>query len=137
MVHGESAKYAKGGHDDKPESVAVLGLGDFENASRQGEGDGCAVILEGVDDSCCKARHFLSSNVHRGGGANDRVGGVGREGYQDKDGATEEDPPCSWAHVTLEKNDGSDGNHSGFDDVERHGDRGAVAFEETVGNPSG
>ena len=70
MVHGDSSENAKGGHDDKPESVAVLGFGDFENASRQGEGDGCAVILEGVDDSCCKARHFLSSNVHRGGGAN-------------------------------------------------------------------
>ena len=80
VVHGESSKNPKGGHDNKPEGVAVLGLGDFQNPTGEGEGDSGAVVLKGVDHSRRKARHFLSSNVHWGSGTYDRVGRVGREG---------------------------------------------------------
>ena len=136
VVHGEGAKNAEGGHDHKPEGVAVLGLGDFQNPTGEGQRDGGAVVLEGVDHACRKARHFLSPDIHRGGRADDGVGGVCGKGDEDKDGATEDDSPGRRTHVALEKNHRRHGNHHRFDNVEGHGHRGAVSFEKTVGNPS-
>ncbi len=118
VVHGEGAKNAESGHDDKPEGVTILGLGDFQNPTGEGQGDGGAVVLEGVDHTRRKACHFLSPDIHRGGRADDGVGGVGGKGDEDKDGATEEDSPCSRTHVALKKDHRCHGDHHRFDDVE-------------------
>lgn len=89
MVHSEGAEDAEGGHDDEPEGVAVLGFGDFEDSAGEGEGERGAVVLERVDHASGEAGHFFSADVHGGGGADDRVGGVGGKRDEDENGAAE------------------------------------------------
>ena len=88
--HGTGAEQAKGSHDDKPEGVAKLGLGGFEDPSGEGKGDGGAIVLEGVDDSGGEPGHFFAADVHGCGGTDDGVGGVGREGDKNQDHAAQE-----------------------------------------------
>ena len=89
MVHGDGSKDSEPSHNNEPECVAVLGFGCFENSSGKGKGNRGSVVLEGVDYASGKSSHFLSSDIHRRGRANDGVGGVSGKGDEDKDRAPE------------------------------------------------
>ena len=136
MVHGEGAENAEGGHDDEPKGVAVLGFGDLEDSTGEREGEGGAVVLERVDDASGEAGHFFSTDVHGGSGADDRVGGVGGERDEDENGAAENHARGGGANVTVEENNCGHGDDDGLDEVECHGDGGAVTFKNLVGNPA-
>jgi len=99
MVHGDGSKDSKSSHNNEPECVAVLGFSGFEYSSGKGKGDCGSVVLKGVDYASCKSSHFLSSDIHRCGRANDGVGGVSGKGDEDKDGATEENSTRSRSHM--------------------------------------
>ena len=88
--HGAGSEQAECGHDDKPEGVAELSFGGLEDATGEGEGDSCPIVLEGVDHPGGKAGHFFASDIHWGGGADYRVSGVGSEGDEDENEATHE-----------------------------------------------
>ena len=136
MVHGESTEDAEGGHDDEPEGVAVLGFGDLEDSTGKCEGEGGAVVLERVDDSGGEAGHFFSTDVHGGGGTDDGVGGVGGKRNENQNCAAENNTGGGGADLAVEEDDCSHGDDDGFDEVERHGDGGAVTFKNLVGNPA-
>ena len=106
MIHGEGAQDAETRHDNKPEGIAVLGFGYLEHTSRQGKRNSGTVVLKGVDDSGGKASHLLAPNIHRGGGADDGVGGVSSKGDQDKNGAAKKDSSRRRPHMAEQK-DGS------------------------------
>ncbi len=89
MVHSEGTEDAEGGHDDEPKGVAVLGFGDLEDSTGECEGEGGAVVLKRVDHSGGEACHFFPTDVHGGGGADDRVGGISGERNEDENGAAE------------------------------------------------
>ena len=108
MVHGDGSKDSESSHNNEPECVAVLGFGCFENSSGKGEGNRGSVVLEGVDYASCKSSHFLSSDIHRRGRADDGVGGVGGKGDEDKDGAPEENSSCGWTDMAEQEHDGCD-----------------------------
>ena len=65
------------------------------------------------------------------------MGRVGGKGDEDEDGASEQDSSCGGADMAEEKNHRRDGDDHGFDDVEGHGHGGAVALEESIGDPTG
>jgi len=100
MVHSEGSKDSESSHNNEPERIAVLGFGRFEYSSGKGEGNRGSVVLEGVDYASCKSSHFLSSDIHRRGRANDGVGGVGGKGDEDKDGAPEQNSSCCRTDMT-------------------------------------
>lgn len=77
MVHGDGSKDSESSHNNEPERVAVLGFSGFEYSSGKGKGNRGSVVLEGVDYASGKSSHFLAPDIHRRGGTNDGVGGVG------------------------------------------------------------
>jgi len=108
VVHGKGTKNTKSGHNHEPEGIAVLRFSDFENASCKGERDRSAIVLKRVDDPRSKACHFFASNIHRGSRSDDRVGGVGGKGDQDKNGAAEKDSSRCRPHMAEQEDDGCD-----------------------------
>ncbi len=108
MVHGDGSKDSESSHNNEPECIAVLGFGCFENSSGKGEGNRGSVVLKGVDYASCKSSHFLSPDIHRCSRANDGVGGVGRKGDQDKNGAAEKDSSRRRPHMAEQEHDGCD-----------------------------
>ena len=136
VVHGEGTEDAEGGHDDEPEGVAVLGFSDLEDSTGECEGESGAVILKRVDHSSGEACHFFSAYVHGGGGTDDGVGGVGGERDKNQNRAAENNSRGGGADLAVEENDCGHGDDDGFDEVECHGDGGAVPFKNLVGNPA-
>ena len=108
MVHSEGSKDSESSHNNEPERIAVLGFGRFEYSSGKREGNRGSVVLEGVDYASCKSSHFLSSDIHRRGRADDGVGGVGGKGDEDKDRAPEENSSCGWTDMAEQEHDGCD-----------------------------
>lgn len=137
VVHGEGTEDAEGGHDDEPEGVAVLGFGRLEDPAGEGEREGGAVILKGVDDAGGETRHFLSSDIHRSGRADDGVGGVGSEGDEDENGAAKNNAGGGGANVAEKKNDGGKGDNDGLDEIKCHGHGGAVTLKKAIRDPAG
>ncbi len=136
MVHGKGTEDAEGGHDDEPEGITVLGFGDLEDSTGECEGEGGTVILKRVDHSGGEAGHFLSADIHGGGGTDDGVGGIGGERDEDQNRATENNTRGGGADLAVEENDCGHGDDDSLDEVEGHGDGGAVPFENLVGNPA-
>ena len=135
--HGAGSEQAECGHDDKPEGVAKLAFGGFEDATGEREGDGGPIVLEGVDHAGGKAGHLFSADVHRSSGADDGVSGVGSEGDEDENEATHENSRRSGANLAKEENKSGNADDNGFDQVESHRHRRAVPLKDMVGDPSG
>jgi len=136
VVHGEGAENAEGGHNDEPEGVAVLGFGDLEDSTGEREGEGGAVVLERVDDASGEAGHFFSADVHGGGRTDDGVGGISGERDENQNRAAENNSRGGGADLAVEEDDCGRGDDDGFDEVECHGDGGAMTFKNLVGNPT-
>lgn len=136
MVHGEGTEDAEGGHDDEPKGVAVLGFSDLEDSTGECKGEGGAVVLERVDDASGEAGHFFSADVHGGGGTDDGVGGVGGKRDKNQNRAAENNSRGGGADLAIEEDDCGHGDDDGLDEVESHGDGGAVPFKNFIGNPT-
>ena len=76
--HHAEAQDAERKHEPKPRRPAQGGVldGPVDQSAETGAGEECTKVLEGIDHAGRTPRHLASTEIHRGGEAQNRVGRI-------------------------------------------------------------